>query len=348
MDKMATRERRRSEAIEVWFADEARVARRTRSPAAGGAARRALPKISERSPLYLRRDLPKDGKGAASSCRCDTEAMNLHLAEIAQITPGAHAALSSIKPAGIVGRAHRAANVTDRVPPKCQTEPQENSGSSCALALDGSSSFNDIVDAAAMHGQAHRQHGASCRSEVSPVTCADIIPHSSFILSSRCSSLPISSISGLIWERWQRRCGFSLTAPADLRRCVRDRHRPARGVHALFALCLRAKMAGLSLLAYVATVFAVDVPWLTVARNLVVPHIKFSGDYLAIVVAIFGTTISPYLFFWQAAEEVEDEKEDPKAEPLIEAPLQAPRQLARIQLDTLVGMGISNLVAFSS
>jgi NRAMP (natural resistance-associated macrophage protein)-like metal ion transporter len=104
----------------------------------------------------------------------------------------------------------------------------------------------------------------------------------------------------------------------------------------------------LSLLAYVATVFAVDVPWLTVARNLVVPHIRFSGDYLAIVVAIFGTTISPYLFFWQAAEEVEDEKEDPKADPLIEAPLQAPRQLARIQLDTLVGMGISNLVALSS
>ena len=101
----------------------------------------------------------------------------------------------------------------------------------------------------------------------------------------------------------------------------------------------------LSLLAYVATVFAVDVPWLTVAHNLVVPNIKFSGDYLAIVVAIFGTTISPYLFFWQAAEEVEDEKEDPKAEPLIDAPLQAPRQLARIQVDTLVGMGISNLIA---
>ena len=57
------------------------------------------------------------------------------------------------------------------------------------------------------------------------------------------------------------------------------------------------------------------------------PHIKFSGDYLAIVVAIFGTTISPYLFFWQAAEEVEDEKEDPKADPLIEAPLQAAASL---------------------
>ena len=69
----------------------------------------------------------------------------------------------------------------------------------------------------------------------------------------------------------------------------------------------------ISLFAYVATVFAVGVPWLTVAQNLVVPHIKLSGDYLALVVAVFGTTISPYLFFWQAGEEVEDEKEDPKS-----------------------------------
>ena len=101
----------------------------------------------------------------------------------------------------------------------------------------------------------------------------------------------------------------------------------------------------ISLFAYVATVFAVGVPWLTVAQNLVVPHIKLSGDYLALVVAVFGTTISPYLFFWQAGEEVEDEKEDPKAKPLIKAPLQAPHQLARIQVDTLVGMGISNIIA---
>ena len=48
------------------------------------------------------------------------------------------------------------------------------------------------------------------------------------------------------------------------------------------------------------------------------PHIQLSGDYLAIVVVVFGTTISPYLFFWQAAEEVEDEKKDPKAESLLE------------------------------
>jgi NRAMP (natural resistance-associated macrophage protein)-like metal ion transporter len=101
----------------------------------------------------------------------------------------------------------------------------------------------------------------------------------------------------------------------------------------------------LSLFAYVATVFVVGVPWLTVARYLVWPHLQFSGAYLTVVVAVFGTTISPYLFFWQAAEEVEEEKQDPEAEPLVRAPQQAPRQLARIQLDTLVGMGLSNVIA---
>jgi hypothetical protein len=54
---------------------------------------------------------------------------------------------------------------------------------------------------------------------------------------------------------------------------------------------------------------------------------------------------SPYLFFWQAGEEVEDEKEDREAKPLIQAPQQAPRQMARMQLDTLVGMGFPNIIA---
>src|SRR5271155_3370917 len=70
----------------------------------------------------------------------------------------------------------------------------------------------------------------------------------------------------------------------------------------------------LSLFAYVGTVFAVGVPWRTVAHNLVLPHLVFSGSYLTVVVAIFGTTISPYLFFWQAGEEVEGEKENPAAQ----------------------------------
>ena len=101
----------------------------------------------------------------------------------------------------------------------------------------------------------------------------------------------------------------------------------------------------LSLFAYVGTVFAVGVPWMTVASNLVLPHLEFSGSYLTVVVAVFGTTISPYLFFWQAGEEVEDEKENPAAQPLVKAPQQAPRELARIQLDTIVGMGFSNIIA---
>jgi NRAMP (natural resistance-associated macrophage protein)-like metal ion transporter len=101
----------------------------------------------------------------------------------------------------------------------------------------------------------------------------------------------------------------------------------------------------LSLFAYVATVFVVGVPWLTVARYLVLPHLEFSGAYLTVVVAVFGTTISPYLFFWQAAEEVEDEQEDSEAKPLVDAPEQAPRELARIELDTVVGMGLSNIIA---
>ena len=101
----------------------------------------------------------------------------------------------------------------------------------------------------------------------------------------------------------------------------------------------------LSLFAYVGAVFVVGVPWLTVARNLVLPHITLTGGFLTVVVAVFGTTISPYLFFWQAAEEVEDEKQDPAAKPLLKAPLQAPAQMARMRIDTLVGMGFSNIIA---
>jgi NRAMP (natural resistance-associated macrophage protein)-like metal ion transporter len=101
----------------------------------------------------------------------------------------------------------------------------------------------------------------------------------------------------------------------------------------------------LSLLAYAATVFVVGVPWLTVARDLVVPNIQMSGAYFTVVVAVFGTTISPYLFFWQAGEEVEDVRADPDVEPLIRDPVGAPRQMARMRIDTAIGMGFSTLIA---
>jgi NRAMP (natural resistance-associated macrophage protein)-like metal ion transporter len=105
------------------------------------------------------------------------------------------------------------------------------------------------------------------------------------------------------------------------------------------------KWLTLSLFAYVATVFVVGVPWGKVLLNLVWPHISMSGAYLTAVVAVFGTTISPYLFFWQAGEEVEDLSERNDSRPLLDAPGQAPREMQRIRIDTYLGMGISNIVA---
>ncbi|MDI1284802.1 MAG: divalent metal cation transporter [Reyranella sp.] len=101
-----------------------------------------------------------------------------------------------------------------------------------------------------------------------------------------------------------------------------------------------------SLFAYVGVVFTVHIDWAAVLGSIVAPHFKVSGDSLTLVVAIFGTTISPYLFFWQSSEEVEEEEADPDAGPLIDNPEQAPRELTRIGWETWLGMGFSNLVAF--
>jgi NRAMP (natural resistance-associated macrophage protein)-like metal ion transporter len=101
------------------------------------------------------------------------------------------------------------------------------------------------------------------------------------------------------------------------------------------------------LFSYVATLFVVNVPWAGVMKGLLLP--KFSGDphYWETVVAILGTTISPYLFFWQASQEVEDIHEIPRREPLLDKPRQAASAEERIRLDTLVGMAFSNVVAIS-
>ncbi len=105
------------------------------------------------------------------------------------------------------------------------------------------------------------------------------------------------------------------------------------------------KWLSLSLLAYAATAFIVGVSWSKVALYTFVPHITWKAEYFVTVVAVFGTTISPYLFFWQAEEEVEDQQEQPDAEPLAQAPEQAREEIRRIEIDTYFGMGISNLVA---
>jgi len=100
-----------------------------------------------------------------------------------------------------------------------------------------------------------------------------------------------------------------------------------------------------SLFAYVATVLVAGVDWREVGIRLVAPQIEWSGSYLTVVVAVFGTTISPYLFFWQAEQEVEDTQERTGSKPLLRAPEQARHELVRIRLDTYVGMAFSNLIA---
>jgi NRAMP (natural resistance-associated macrophage protein)-like metal ion transporter len=105
------------------------------------------------------------------------------------------------------------------------------------------------------------------------------------------------------------------------------------------------KWLTLSLFFYVATAFYVDVPWRQVGAELVLPHLSFDTDHITSIVAVFGTTISPYLFFWQASQEVERTEEDEDAKPLLDAPRQAPPEMERIRIDTYVGMAFSNIVA---
>jgi len=106
------------------------------------------------------------------------------------------------------------------------------------------------------------------------------------------------------------------------------------------------KWLTLSLFAYVAVVFVVRVDWAAAMHGTFAPRLQWNKDYVTTVVAILGTTISPYLFFWQASQEVEEIKRVPEDKPVRLAPEQARRQFRRLRLDTAVGMGFSNLIAF--
>jgi NRAMP (natural resistance-associated macrophage protein)-like metal ion transporter len=105
------------------------------------------------------------------------------------------------------------------------------------------------------------------------------------------------------------------------------------------------KWTSVSLFAYVATALVVDVPWARVTHNLLFPRLSWSKDYLVVIVAVLGTTITPYCFFWQSSEEAEEERVDPAAHPLIDAPEEARAQIGRIRIDTYLGMGFSNLIS---
>jgi len=106
------------------------------------------------------------------------------------------------------------------------------------------------------------------------------------------------------------------------------------------------KWLTLALLAYVAVVFTVQVPWTEVLVRTVWPRFTFNSESITLIVAVFGTTISPYLFFWQATHEARDVRSDPNARALLHSPEQAKAHLRRIKWDTYIGMGFSNLIAF--
>ena len=106
------------------------------------------------------------------------------------------------------------------------------------------------------------------------------------------------------------------------------------------------KWLTLSLLAYVGVLFAVEVPWSEVALRTLWPHFNLSADSATVVVGVFGTTISPYLFFWQASEEIEDMQRRQDAEPLVQDTHAAGRELRRIKWDTWSGMFYSDIIAY--
>src|SRR5437588_9493644 len=102
------------------------------------------------------------------------------------------------------------------------------------------------------------------------------------------------------------------------------------------------KWLTLSLFAYVAALAFAHISWGEALIGILVPRITWSADYFTTIVAIFGTTISPYLFFWQASQEAEDQRVDVSKRPLIYRQYGAQKEFNRIRADTITGMAFSN------
>jgi NRAMP (natural resistance-associated macrophage protein)-like metal ion transporter len=110
--------------------------------------------------------------------------------------------------------------------------------------------------------------------------------------------------------------------------------------------CFYLKWSAVALFAYVATALSIHIPWGEVLLRTVVPHLQFDAKYLVAIVAVMGTTISPYLFFWQSSQEAEDERVNPDSKPLRLAPQQGPSEIRRIRIDTYIGMFFSNAIGW--
>jgi len=106
------------------------------------------------------------------------------------------------------------------------------------------------------------------------------------------------------------------------------------------------KWLTLALFAYVGVVFTVHIDWAAVASHTLTPSFTLNQASVTMIVAIFGTTISPYLFFWQSSEEVEDMEASHHPNLQMETPAVAKDELKRMKWDTLIGMGFANAIAF--
>ena len=107
------------------------------------------------------------------------------------------------------------------------------------------------------------------------------------------------------------------------------------------------KWLTLTLFAYVAVLLTIDIPWVKLLKATLVPPLELTREYLMLLVAVLGTTISPYLFFWQASQEVEEQRATAGDEPLRQSSKDARAHLRRIKIDTWLGMILSNAIAFS-
>jgi NRAMP (natural resistance-associated macrophage protein)-like metal ion transporter len=105
------------------------------------------------------------------------------------------------------------------------------------------------------------------------------------------------------------------------------------------------KWTSFVLLTYVAVALVVHVPWGLVLYRTFVPNFSLETDYVVTVVAVLGTTITPYCFFWQSSQEAEDQRIDLSAYSLLDAPEQAPAEISRMRFDTYIGMGYSNVIS---
>ncbi|MBR1220605.1 divalent metal cation transporter [Bradyrhizobium sp. U87765 SZCCT0131] len=107
------------------------------------------------------------------------------------------------------------------------------------------------------------------------------------------------------------------------------------------------KWLTLTLFAYVIALATVHVPWTKALSGLFIPRIEWSASFLTTLVAILGTTISPYLFIWQSSQEAEEQRIDRRKEPLAHDDEEARREFRRIRVDTLAGMAFSNVIGLS-